>query len=174
VLKLAGYPEQAVEFRCGHALNGNDQAYFITRPEELRQLFRKQYHALRVQSGSTQINEERLKKLESMLTEREYTIGALRENGILKIEEVKRLRKDLEEQRKTINQLEQTCGKELDSLTKKYENIKKLLEKEEEEPEWSKQLREKLDEYHKIELTRVQELGYKDLKEYFRAMGEEV
>ena len=149
VLKLAGYNEEAVEFRAGHELSEQRQAYWLTRPEELRERFRKHYDSLRIK-GTTQFDIQEVKKLRDMLAEKEITVQALAENGKLKVIELQRLREQLEEQRKTINKIEQSYGKELDSLTKKYDNIKKFLEKEEKEPAWMSEFRERMDTIEKL------------------------
>ena len=133
VLKLAGYPEKAVEFRCGHELNGNDQAYYMTRPEETRKLFRKFYHALRVK-GTGQIDEQRIKKLEDMLAEREITIHALQENGKIKVMELQHLRKELETQRVNIEELSKTVDDLSKFMEEKVESVTRKL--------WEKWLRE--------------------------------
>ena len=119
VLKLTGYPEKAVEFRCGHTLNGNDEAYWLTRPDELRQLFRKYYNALRVRTGTSQVTEERIKRLENMLAEREITVNALQENGKLKVSELQRLREELMEQKKAIKDLSKLMEEKIEEITRK-------------------------------------------------------
>ena len=103
VLKLAGAPEKWTEFRSGHELEGTDAAYFLTRPEECCKLFRKHYNSLRVK-GTTEIDSQKLSKLEEMLAESKITIHALQENGKLKLAELERLRND-------INELQQNIGK---------------------------------------------------------------
>jgi len=110
VLKLAGAPEKWVEFRCGHELDGNDAAYFLTRPEESRKLFRKHYNALRVKGGTT-FDAEEAKKLRQMLAEKAITVQALTENGKLKVEELKRFREQLEQQRTKLEDLSQKMEK---------------------------------------------------------------
>lgn len=101
VLKLNGVPEKWVEFRCGHELGGNDTAYFLTRPEELRKLFRQHYNSLRIK-GTTEIDSQKLSKLEEMLADSKITIHALQENGKLKVAELERLRKEIDKQRQAL------------------------------------------------------------------------
>ena len=116
VLKLAGYPETAVEFRSGHELSPTDQAYFMARPEELRQTFRKHYNALRVK-GTTQFDTQEVKKLRDMLAEKEITIGALAENGKLKVAELDRLRRNQVEMKKMIEAQQKQLEHAITSFT---------------------------------------------------------
>lgn len=131
VLKLAGYNPEAVEFRAGHELTEQRQLYWLARPEELRELFRKHYNALRVHTGPPQIDEERIKKLEDMLAEREITVHALRENGRLKVAELERLRKELDQQRVKIEGLTRTVAGLSNFMESKVEEITRRLWKEE-------------------------------------------
>ena len=136
VLKLAGAPEKLVEFRAGHELDETDSAYFLARPEECREIFRKHYNTLRVK-GTTQIDEERIKNLEKMLAEREITVQALAENGKLKVEEFKRLREELDKQRielerqkKVIEDLSKVMNSKIEAVTARIqkEYFKKIFE----------------------------------------------
>lgn len=129
VLKLAGASEKWVEFRSGHQLSETDSAYFMARPEECRELFRKHYNTLLVKA-TTQIDEERIKNLEKMLAEREITVQALAENGKLKVEEFKRLREELDKQRVEL----QRQKKVIEDLSKVMEDrISKITRQVQEE-----------------------------------------
>ena len=126
VLKLAGYNEEAVEFRAGHELSEQRQAYWKTRPEELRELFRKHYDSLRIK-GTTPFDIQEVKKLRDMLAEKEITVQALAENGKLKVIELQRLRKELDHQRvmieglsKTMNELNTFLENKVTEITRKY------------------------------------------------------
>jgi len=110
VLKLAGYNEEAVEFRCGHELDSTRQAYWLTRPEELRQLFRKHYNSLRVK-GTSLFDQKEVQKLREMLAEKEITVQALAENGKLKVAELQRLREELNQQRVELEEMKKTWEK---------------------------------------------------------------
>lgn len=110
MLKLAGCNGEAVEFRAGHELDSTRQAYWLARPDELRKLFSKHYNALRVKTG-TQFDQTEVKKLREMLAEKEITVQALTENGKLKVEELKRLRADLDAQRQTLFDLQNAMQK---------------------------------------------------------------
>jgi integrase len=103
ILKLDGYNSEAVEFRCGHELGSTQQAYWLTRPDELRKLFAQHYKALCVQTGTSQVIEEEVKKLRRMVGDYEVTVGALSENGKIKLEKIQTLE---EEQKQTRQELE--------------------------------------------------------------------
>ena len=136
VLKLAGYNEEAVEFRAGHELSEQRQAYWLTRPDELRKLFREHYDSLRVK-GTTPFDSQEVKQLRRMLAEQEITIGALRENGNSKVTEMQRLRGELEKQRQAILDLSKFLEEQYKAdreaqkdLQRWRENFSKRYEKE--------------------------------------------
>lgn len=110
VLKLAGCNGEAVEFRAGHELTEQRQAYWLTRPDELRKLFREHYDALRVK-GTTPFDTQEVQKLRSMLAEKEITVQALAENGKVKVAMIQQLRKELEGLKTTVENLAENFSK---------------------------------------------------------------
>jgi integrase len=133
VLKLEGCPEKWVEFRAGHEGSETDTAYWLTRPEESRQLFQKHYNALRVKPV-TQFDVTEVKKLREIVAEGQVTITALSENGRIKIEQIQALTKEASEQKEVIKGLVTALHEVEDRLTsleqeRENEEIRKSLPK---------------------------------------------
>jgi len=100
VAKLDGMPEVAVEYMAGHKLGGTIRAYWQERPEELLELYKKHYHALRVLKPA--LDEVKLKELEDKVMKREDLIDQLLQNSKMKDEKIKALAEELEEIKKRL------------------------------------------------------------------------
>jgi integrase len=105
LLKLDGYNPEAVEFRCGHELEGTQQAYWLTRPDELRKLFIKHYNALKVQTGTSEVVTEELQKLREKVGDYEVTVRALSENGKVKLEKIQSLEDEIKALKQALTHL---------------------------------------------------------------------
>jgi len=101
--KLSGMNEKAVKFMAGHKLDETTMAHWMARPEELKELYRKHYHALRVLSPKP--DTEKIRALEEDIKDKNKTIRALIENSRLKEEKLKRLEEELKNLREDYDKM---------------------------------------------------------------------
>jgi len=103
VAKLSGMNEKAVKFMAGDRLDKSTMAFWMARPEELKELYRRHYHVLRVLSPKPET--EKIRELEEDIKDRDETIRALAENGRLKDERLKRLEEELRKLREDYDKM---------------------------------------------------------------------
>jgi integrase len=120
VAKLSGMPEVAVEYMAGHKLDRTTQAYWQTNLDELLELYKKHYHALRVLKPT--IDEAKIKELETRVLKRDDLIDRLLENSKMKDEKIEQLEAKISEMAKRIERF--------DNFQKKYSWFFERLDEE--------------------------------------------
>jgi len=88
---------------AGDRLGKTTMAHWMARPEELKELYRKHYHALRVLSPKP--DTEKIRELEEGIKDKDETIRALVENSRLKEEKLKRLEEELRKLREDFDKM---------------------------------------------------------------------
>ena len=73
--------------------------------------------------------------------------------------------------KKETEELHEFVDKEINASKKQAEQLKQMIEAGEPEPPWHKEFKQYMKEYRILETRKVQSEGYKDLKDFFKAIG---